>query len=150
MFAPTEDYLDTKRILLILTVVWGILGLIFFIIFPQSLALGPTDPECYEVGNYSINGECNLFGEPLTTMTKPFEVVFGDFTYVIIWGIIMGVLWLRVQNTMMVGIVGIALAALFTQGFSQEAQIIGYGLLAVAIGVALYQLITVRVHYPSG
>lgn len=128
-----------------------IILLIFIISNTQiSKSLGPSSPECYETGDYSLNGDCDLFGKPLTTMAKPFETIFGDFTFVIFWGIIMGVLLLRVQHTMMVGIVGVLLAALFTQGFSQQAQVIGWGLLGVAIAVALYQLITVRVHYPQG
>jgi disulfide bond formation protein DsbB len=61
----------------------------------------------------------------------------------------MGILWLRVSNTMVVGIVGVALAAMFTQGFDDETKIIGYGLLALALGIAIYQLVIVRVHYPS-
>ena len=50
---------------------------------------------------------------------------------------------------MVVGIVGVALAAMFTQGFDDETKIIGYGLLALALGIAIYQLVIVRVHYPS-
>ncbi len=95
-------------------------------------------------------------------MILPYQEVFGDFTFVIVWSIIIGILWLRLGNTMAVGIVGLALAALFqlpidTNGdgepeltpFSDDAQIIGFALLIVAVAVVLFQITTVRTHYPS-
>jgi len=118
--------------------------------FPKAFGLGVTDPECFEIGDYSESGGCPLFSKPLEVMVEPFKVAFGAFAFVVIWGIIMGVLWLRVQNTMMVGVVGVLLAAVFTAGFDDQTKIIGYGLLAVAVAVALYQILTVRVHYPQG
>lgn len=111
--------------------------------FSGALAFGPNDPECFELGT------CDLFERPFDAMIEPYNATLGDFTLVAIWAIIIGILWLRVNNTMMVGVIGVALAALFTQGFSEEAQVIGYGLLAVAIAVALYQLFIVRVHFPT-
>lgn len=106
-------------------------------------AYGPNDPECFELGT------CDLFGAPFEAMIEPFNATLTDFTLVAIWAIIMGVLWLRVSNTMVVGVMGIALASLFTQGFSEEAQIIGWALLGVAITVALYQILIVRTHFPT-
>ncbi len=120
----------------------GIMPILFIGFIPSS-QFGPTDPECFELGN------CNLFERPFDAMIEPYNATLGDFTLVAIWAIIIGILWLRVSNTMMVGLVGVALAGLFTQGFSAEAQIIGYGLLAVAIAVALYQIFLVRVHFPT-
>lgn len=112
---------------------------------------GPNDPECFELG------DCDLFAAPFDAMIEPFDAVFQDFTLVVVWGIIIGILWLRVSNPMMVGIVGVGLAALFTRpdangnltGFSDEAQAVGWGLLILAIVVALYQILTVRVHFPT-
>lgn len=109
----------------------------------SAFAYGPESPECYEIST------CDFFQQPFDAMIAPFNATFGGFTYVVLWGIIMGILWLRVSNTMVVGIVGVALAAMFTQGFGDEEKIIGYGLLALALGIAIYQLVIVRVHYPS-
>ncbi len=117
-----------------------------FVEYANSLfawAFGPENPECFELGT------CDLFAEPFNTMIIPFQATLGDFTLVIAWAIIIGILWIRVSNTMMVAIVGVALAALFTQGFSEEAQTIGYALLAAAVAVAIYQILTVRVHFPT-
>jgi len=131
-------------------------------LFPLNLvfAYGPNDPECFEVG------DCDLFAAPFDAMIAPFDAVFEGFTLVIVWGIIIGILWLRVSNPLMVGVVGVALAALFTRpdpacialggekldcltGFSNEAQAVGWGLLILAIVVAIYQILTVRVNFPT-
>lgn len=131
-------------------------------LFPLNMiyAYGPNDPECFELG------DCDLFAAPFDAMMEPFDAVFEEFTLVIVWGIIIGILWLRVSNPLMVGVVGVALAALFTRpdpaciaaggeeaacltGFSLEAQAVGWGLLILAIVVAIYQILTVRVHFPT-
>lgn len=124
-------------------------------LFPLNIlyGFGPNDPECFELGT------CDLFGAPFDAMMKPFDAVFQGFTLVIVWGIIIGILWLRVSNPMMVAVVGVALAALFARpdptnpsvllGFPESAQAIGWGLLILAIGVAFYQIIVVRVHFPT-
>ncbi len=104
---------------------------------------GPSDPECYETGN------CDFFDAPLEAMTEPFETVFGDFAFLILWGIIIFILWLRVQNTMVVSLIGVALAVLFLPGFSDEALTVGYALVAIAMALAIYQLLTVRTHFPT-
>ena len=126
----------------------GILLLPLLFIPQESWQLGSGNFSCYETGDYSNAGPCPLFKDPLGTMSQPFVETFGDFTYVVFWGIIMGILWIRVQNTMMVGVVGVLLAAVFNFGFSHDTQVIGWGLLALAIGVALYQIISTKPHYP--
>lgn len=107
-------------------------------------SFGPANPEPFELGEVD-----DFFSDPFNEIISPFEATLGDFTLVIVWAIIIGVLWLRVSNTMMVGVIGVALAALFTQGFSEDAQQIGYALLGAAIAVAIYQIITVRVNFPT-
>lgn len=119
------------------------------------LGYGPNNPECFE--RPDLEGCPSFFDQPFDRMLDPFNAVFQDFTFVIIWAIIIGILWLRVSNTMMVGVVGVALAALFTrpdtsgnlQGFSTDAQAVGWGLLVLAIIIAIYQILTVRVHFPT-
>ena len=112
--------------------------------FEIAYSFGPANPEPYELGQLD-----NFFADPFNEIIAPYQATLGDFTLVIVWMIIIGVLWLRVANTMMVGVIGVALAALFTQGFSEDAQQIGYALLGAAIAVAIYQIITVRVNFPT-
>lgn len=112
--------------------------------FEMVYSFGPANPEPYELGQLD-----NFFADPFNEIIAPYQATLGDFTLVIVWMIIIGILWLRVANTMMVGVIGVALAALFTQGFSEDAQQIGYALLGAAIAVAIYQIITVRVNFPT-
>ena len=117
-----------------------------------SFQFGPADPICYEIGT------CDFFGSPFDTLILPYSVVFGSYIFILIWALIIGILWLRLGNTMVVGIIGLAVAALFQNPlaetpeeipFSQDAQLIGYVLLGVAITVVIYQILAVRTRYPS-
>src|SRR3972149_3553209 len=112
-------------------VLMGVIGLDF-----DAIAYGPNDPECFEQPDQE--GCPSFFDAPFDRMLDPFNAVFEDFTFVVIWGIIVGILWLRVSNTMMVAVFGVLLAALFTRpdptnptiltGFSVAAQAVGWGL----------------------
>lgn len=120
------------------------------VFFPTiSYQFGPNNQTCYEIGN------CDFFDAPFDTMILPYTEVFGSFTYLFLWAVIIGILWLRLGNTMAVGVVGLTLAVLFQDpfeagvGFSDDAQTIGYLLLFVAVGVVLFQLFTVRTQYPT-
>src|SRR3972149_3216424 len=102
----------------------------------NAIAYGPNNPECFEQPDQE--GCPSFFDAPFDRMLDPFNAVFEDFTFVVIWGIIVGILWLRVSNTMMVAVFGVLLAALFTRpdptnptiltGFSVAAQAVGWGL----------------------
>lgn len=123
----------------------------------HALGYGPNNPECFEQPDQE--GCPSFFDAPFDRMLDPFNAVFQDFTFVVIWAIIVGILWLRVSNTMMVAVFGVVLAALFTRpdpanptvltGFSTEAQAVGWGLLILAVVVAIYQILQVRVHFPT-
>ncbi len=129
--------------------------LLGYIGIDSVIAFGPNDPECFEQPD--MEGCPLFFDQPFDRMFDPYNAIFQDFTFVIVWAIIIGILWLRVSNTMMVAVIGVALAALFTRpdasgnltGFSEEAQAVGWGLLILALIVAIYQILTVRVHFPT-
>lgn len=99
--------------------------------------------QCYELGT------CDFFAHPLDTMLEPFLAVFGAYFYIIIWGLLIGILWLRVSNTMLVGIVGLVLAGIMQAQFTAQTWTIGLMLLAIATTVLLYQIFTVRTHFPT-
>lgn len=105
------------------------------------LSLGPNDPENYEIG------ETDIFTNPIGTISAPFEAVLGVYVYPVVWGVILGFLYLRTESTMVVGIVGLMLSLFIT--FSTAAQQIGLVLLAISIGVVLYNLFSSRIHFPS-
>ena len=120
------------------------------VLLPMSAdGFGPNNQTCYEAGT------CNFFEQPFDTMILPYTEVFGSFTYLLLWSVIIGILWLRLGNTMAVGVIGLTLAVLFQDpfdagvGFSDDSQLIGYILLALAVGIVVFQLITVRTQYPT-
>lgn len=101
----------------------------------------PPDPKCYELGT------CDLFANPLEAMLEPFYGSMGQFFLIIIWGLIIGVIWLRTSNTMLTGVVGIGISSIFV--FSEETQLVGVLLLGAAIGMVVYQLYTQRLNFPT-
>ena len=107
----------------------------------SSYELGANDPEPYELG------ETDFFAHPIETMSAPFDAVLGVYTYPVVWGVILGFLYLRTESTMVVGIVGIMLSLFIT--FSTQAQQVGLVLLTVSGGVVLYNLISTRIHFPN-
>lgn len=108
-----------------------------------SQQFGPANPSCIELGT------CDFFEAPFDNMLEPYTSSWGDYIYPAVWGLIIFVIWSRVENPYIPAIIGVALAV-FAQGlFSNEGRLIGYALLALSIGLTIYQLVTVRVHYPT-
>lgn len=117
----------------------------------------PPNPTCYELGT------CDVFASPLDAMLEPFFCSFsfgeevqtgescstgsGQIFLVVIWGLIIGVIWLRTSSTMMTGVVGIGIATIFT--FSEKTIFIGITLLILAVGIVIYQLYKQRLDFPS-
>jgi len=115
----------------------------------------PPDPKCFELGT------CDIFANPLDAMLEPFFCAFsfeqesgescatgtGQFFLIIMWGIIIGVIWLRTSSTMITGVVGIGIATLFT--FNEKTILVGIVLLGAAIGIVVYQLYKQRLDFPT-
>ena len=85
-------------------------------------------------------------------------MIFGGLSIVIFWGVVIGILWIRTENPALVSIVGIAmsgayLASLESQGLTppqewDSARVIGGTLIAISLGIGLYQIINSRLHSP--
>lgn len=108
----------------------------------------PPNPACFELGT------CDVFASPLDAMLEPFFAAFsfggddtGQFFLIVIWGMIIGIIWLRTSSTMMTGVIGIGIATLFT--FSEKTLFVGITLLILAIGIVIYQLYKQRLDFPS-
>jgi len=143
---------ENKRKIIILLVITLLSGVPII----SVSAFGPQNQTCYEAGT------CGFFESPFNVMILPYQEVFGGFTFVFVWAIIIGIIWLRAGNTMYVGVVGLTLAAVFNMpldldgdgspdftAFGDDAQLIGFSLVAVAVAVVLFQILTVRTHFPS-
>lgn len=98
---------------------------------------------CFE----DVTDMCGLLsGDPTQTfaaMMSPLESQLEGFGLVVLWGGILGIIWFKTENIMLMGIVGIAIGATIT-GLSSEALGIGMLMLGVSFGILLFQLIRQR------
>ena len=106
--------------------------------------------ECWEVGT------CLFAEDPLTVMLMPFDSVFAGFSLVIFWGLLVGILWLRTHNTMMVSLIGVVMVSTYMASGEavspefEEARIIGAALILISIGFAIYQAFVHKINTPPG
>ncbi len=83
---------------------------------------------------------CNFYESPFAAVLAPFNSILGDLTLVVIWGIILGILWLRTENLMLVSIVGLVISSTAV-GLYEPAAGMGLVLVGVSIGITIFQLI---------
>ena len=100
-------------------------------------------------------GTCNFTDDPFGTMMLPFERIFGGLTIIIMWGLLISILWLRTQNPMLIGVVGIAMSAGYMTVAPEPlpnefdgARLIGGALFAVSLGISVYHLVNTRLFQP--
>lgn len=114
-------------------------------ITPHAAFAQTTRPaQCFE----DFDDMCGLLsGNPSTmfgAILTPLETQVVGFSLVILWGGLLGIVWLKTENIMLLGIIGVIVSATIT-GLSTNAQGIGMLLLGISIGVLLFQLIRQRV-----
>lgn len=80
-------------------------------------------------------------------MIEPFNAIFGVWFFPIVWGLFLAIIWLRTQNTMLVGIVGLLVSTMISS-FYEPAREIGVILFLVAMGMILFQVIRQKVEQP--
>ena len=118
---------------------------------PQEAFADAENTECFELGT------CQWATDPLNVMLVPFDSIFGGLSIVIFWSLVVGVLWLRTENPMLVGMVGIAMCAAYLTAIEsgtvapasaefEGARMIGALLFALSLGITIYQLISTRIH----
>lgn len=106
--------------------------------------------ECWELGS------CLFAEDPLSTMLMPFDSVFAGFSLVVFWGLLVGILWIRTHNTMLVSLIGVVMVATYMgtgEAISPEfeqARIIGATLIGVSLAFAVYQMFMHKLHTPPG
>jgi len=100
-------------------------------------------------------GTCAFTEDPFGVMMMPFERIFKGLTIMIMWSLLISILWLRTQNPMLIGVVGIAMTAAYMTMLpasqSNEfdgARIIGGVLFCVSLGISVYHLINTRLFQP--
>lgn len=76
----------------------------------------------------------------------PLEAVVPGYSLVIVWGGILGILWFKTQNVMLIGIVGVIVSSTFTVTFLPAALGVGLLLFGVSLGIMLFQLLRQRIN----
>jgi hypothetical protein len=141
MFWQTNPLLKTVRN----KSFWRILFTIILsmpLIVGISFSPGPSSPTCVELGN------CDFFESPFDSMLLPYTFSWGVYIYPAVWGLIVFIIWLRAENPFIPAIIGVALALFIQSVIPEEGRLIGWALLAFAIAVALFQIVTTKPNYP--
>ena len=102
----------------------------------------PENPTCVELGT------CMFANDPLNVMLKPFDTIFGGLSLIIFWSLVIGILWLRTENPMLVGILGVTMIASYSYAVDptlqspefETARTVGSVLLLASLGISVYQL----------
>ena len=121
---------------------------VLFYIF-QIITLQAPTPSCIEDGTF-----CDFVQAPFDAMLQPFVVIFGDFTYPIFYGVFIGIIWLKSKDIMLTGVLGVftvggAIAGGVLTDWNDQIIQMGILLLAIAIGVVMYQLFISKLAQPS-
>lgn len=99
---------------------------------------------CYE----DVTDMCGLLsGNPadfFEATLAPLDAQIAGYGLMILWGGILAMIWFKTENIMLMAIVGIIVAATIT-GMGAQAKGIGMLLVAVSIGILLFQMIRQRV-----
>ena len=93
-------------------------------------------------------GETAFTKNPLGTMLQPFDHIFQGMSIVIFWGLLIGILWLRTENPMLVGLIGVVMVSSYSFAVDptlqspefETARWTGTILLVISVGISLYQL----------
>jgi hypothetical protein len=103
---------------------------------------------CMELGTCTIS---SLFDFALV----PWILTVGDWIYIIVWGLIVGIIYMRAENPLSAGIVGLLLAATFTSAtFATEFQLwqnairLGLILFSVALAFMLFTILKSKLNNP--
>ena len=122
--------------------------LLSFGLIPQAFA-PPDDPSCVEDGTY-----CDFTQAPFDAMIQPIALVFGVFTYPILYGIFLGIIWIRTRDPMTTGIIGLFMAgagigAGVLSDWNDQIIAMGALLFIIALGVVFYQLYIDKLARPT-
>lgn len=105
--------------------------ILILLIIPIGLAYAQTGTACFEDGSY-----CDFATRPLEAVMQPIIAIGGDWTYVIIWGGILGGMYLKTHNAGIVAILGVFYGGILATGLiSDQVMQIGYALVGITIGI---------------
>lgn len=104
-------------------------------------------PTCFELGNCPTD---NFF----SWASAPYQAILGDYTLPLVWGFIVGLIYVKTGKAELTSIVGITLLSglMSSQSYLNTSSNIfyfwGIALAAVSFGCTMFYLIKVRVQNP--
>ena len=84
----------------------------------------------------------------------PFTLLIGDWIYILVWGMVLGVLYIRTGNPMLTGLIGVLVFSGFlgTSSYlgssTSEAFYWGFVILSAAVGMVVFYLLWTRSRQP--
>lgn len=82
---------------------------------------------------------CGLLSNPLSFATQPFDELMPGFGGLLIWGPVIFAIWMVSKSPMITAVVGLIVATSVI-GLDQDAVGVGVLLMALSIGIAMFQL----------
>ena len=127
---------------------WALLGaMIMASLIPHSWA-APGDL-CFEkIDTIMDCYDGNVFNV-VNRGLLPLEAVIPNYSLVVVWGGILGILWFKTENVMLIGVVGVIVASTFTVTFYSQALGVGLLMFGVSLGIMLFQLLRQRIQLLS-
>ena len=98
-------------------------------------------------------GNCAISGNILDYLTTPYQQIIGDWIFILVWGLVVGVISIRV-SPMYGSFIGLFIAAMFVgtnvynSGITNGGFYYGYILVAISFGASMYFLIKGRLQNP--
>lgn len=124
-----------------------IIAVLLLLVAPLLYTMPAFAPTCIELNN------C-VFTDPFTSATFSFQVLIGDWIFPLVWGSIVGTIYVVSKNPMLAGISGLMISTVFISGSTfqysslSQAWYFGYILLAVSGGVMLFYMIWSKARNP--
>lgn len=106
-------------------------------------------PNCIELNS------CN-WSDPLSVLTLPYTTAIGDFAIPIIWGVALGLIYVKTENAMLVAVLGFGVMAglyqyspsLFQTSADSSIFFWAISMVSVAIGCTMFYLFKHRIQSP--
>jgi hypothetical protein len=95
-----------------------------------------------------------VFTNPFDMASMSYEMLVGEWIYMLVWGAMVGTIYVFSKNGMLAGVVGLMISSIFISSATfqysslSQAWYMGYILLAVSGGLTLFYLIWTKARNP--
>lgn len=120
---------------------------ILLLVVPSVVIVPVYAQTCFELANCELQTKTdekgNVWIDVIGFFTAPLEMAFGQWIFVVVWGMIIIFIWIRTGNALYAGFIGIIISSSLTAGSSvleslAPAMQMATILLACSFGLVLY------------